>query len=112
MLVFTIFNCTNVYMGIDGPDVISREAAVGKLNKAYLSKSAACGFSETNLIFLLNNYSISPRKVLDGKYYATSDIDSCVNKINLGSCDTYLVPCVISPKSFFDGGGLPPQGGF
>jgi small lipoprotein (TIGR04452 family) len=110
--IFLLFaNCTGTYYGIDGPDVIEREEAVAKINTALFLKSAACGFNEKNTLLLLNNYSVSPRKVLDGKYYSTKDIDACVNNINLGSCESYLIPCRISPKGFLDGGGIF-QGGF
>ncbi|MCB1176405.1 MAG: hypothetical protein KDK36_02395, partial [Leptospiraceae bacterium] len=111
LLLTLLINCTGAYYGVDGPDVISREEAVGKLNMALFIKSASCGFDDKNIVLLLNNYTVSPRKVLDGKYYATKDIDTCVNNINLGSCESYLVPCRVSPKGFFDGGGLF-QGGF
>ncbi len=109
--ILLFVHCTGTYYGIDGPDVIEREQAVTKINQALFLKSAACGFNDKNIVLLLNNYSVSPRKVLDGKYYSTKDIDTCVNNINFGSCESYLVPCRVSPKGFLDGGGIL-QGGF
>ncbi len=104
--------CTGVYYGIDGPDVISRADAVAKINDAYLIKFATCGFDSTNASILVTKISVSDRKNLDGAYYATKDIDTCVSTILLVSCkDSSTVSCNISPKDFFGGGGLL-QGGF
>jgi hypothetical protein len=111
LLCIGFINCTGVYYGLDGPDVIGREEAVGKINKALFVKASICGFDESNVLLLLNNYTVSPRKVLDGAYYATQDVDACVNGIHLGDCTSYLVPCRLSPKGFLDGGGMF-QGGF
>lgn len=117
-IIFFIFsylvffsNCTGVYYGIDGPNVLGRNEAVAKLNRALFLKSAECGFDEKNLALLLNNYTVNPRKVLDGAYYAKKDVEACEKRILLSDCNTYLTPCGMSPKGFFDGGGLF-QGGF
>lgn len=104
-------NCTGVYYGIDGPNVMSRNEAVAKLNQALFLKSSQCGFDEKNIALLLNNYTVNPRKVLDGAYYAKKDVEACEKRILLSDCNTYLAPCGMSPKGFFDGGGLF-QGGF
>ncbi|MEM7184105.1 MAG: hypothetical protein AAF518_24620, partial [Spirochaetota bacterium] len=104
-------SCTNTYFGIDGPDVIPRKQAVAKLNNALLAKVAVCGSTSASLTLLYSNFSSNPRKVLDGAYYLTKDIDSCVNQIYFGSCESALLPCNVSPKGFFGGGGLF-QGGF
>ncbi len=109
--IFT-FQCSGVYYGIDGPDVISRSEAVSKINDAYLVKFASCGFNQTNVLFLTKRYNVSDRKNLDGAFYATKDIDACVSNILFLSCnDSVLFSCNVSPKDFFGGGGLF-QGGF
>lgn len=106
-----LYSCTNTYYGIDGPDVISRERAVGKLNAALAIKIAICGVTDAGAALLYNNITSRPRKVLDGAYYQTKDIDSCVDQIYYGSCESALLPCNVSPKNIFGGGGLF-QGGF
>ncbi len=112
ILILLLQSCTGVYYGIDGPDVISRNDAVAKINDAYLVKFAACGFDSTNAKLLVARFSVSDRKNLDGAYYATKDIDSCVKSILFVSCvDSAAYSCNISPKDFFGGGGLF-QGGF
>lgn len=115
-LIFTLTllaqSCTGVYYGIDGPDVISRSEAVSKLNDAYLVKFASCGFDSTNATLLVTRFSVSDRKNLDGAYYATKDVDSCVTTILFVACkESAAYSCNISPKDFFGGGGLL-QGGF
>ncbi len=105
-------SCTGVYYGIDGPDVISRHDAVNKINDAYLVKFASCGFDSTNVALLVKRLTTSDRKILDGAYYATKDVDSCVKQVLFISCkDSAAFTCNISPKDFFGGGGLL-QGGF
>lgn len=112
ILVLSVQSCTGVYYGVDGTDVISRNDAVAKINDAYLVKIAACGFNTDNVKLLVARYTVSDRKNLDGAYYATKDIDSCVKSILFVSCvDSALYSCNISPKDFFGGGGLL-QGGF
>lgn len=76
-------NCTGVYYGIDGPNVMDRNEAVAKLNRALFLKSAECGFDEKNVSLLLNNYTVNPRKVLDGAYYARKDVEACEKRILL-----------------------------
>lgn len=110
-IILLLVNCTGTYYGIDGADVISRKQAVSKINEALMVKIAVCGPDETNLTYLYTNMVNSPRKILDGAYYSTKDIDSCLNQIYFGTCDTFLIPCNVSPKDFFGGGGLF-QGGF
>ncbi|MBK6603886.1 MAG: hypothetical protein KBF99_00985 [Leptospiraceae bacterium] len=112
ILILLLSSCTGVYYGIDGPDVISRNDAVAKINDAYLVKIAACGFNSDNVKLLATRYTVSDRKNLDGAYYATKDIDACVKSILFVSCvDSAKFTCNISPKDFFGGGGLL-QGGF
>ncbi|MCP5494674.1 MAG: hypothetical protein H7A23_08970 [Leptospiraceae bacterium] len=111
ILLLFFSKCTGTYYGIDGPDVISRKEAVSKINNALMAKIAICGADETNLTYLYTNIVSNPRKVLDGAYYSEKDINSCVNHIYFGTCDTFLIPCSVSPKDFFGGGGLF-QGGF
>lgn len=112
LLTLLAQSCTGVYYGIDGPDVISRSEAVAKINDAYLVKFASCGLDSTNLALLAKRFAVSDRKNLDGAFYATKDIDACVNTILFVSCkDSVVYNCNISPKDFFGGGGLL-QGGF
>lgn len=103
-------NCTGTY-GLDGSDVMPRKQAVDKINNALLVKFASCGFDTTNTTLLVNNLTVSDRKVLDGAFYANEDVEFCVNSILFGTCKSALIPCNISPKDFFGGGGLF-QGGF
>ena len=110
-LVFFILKCTGTYYGIDGKDVIPRSEALSRINTALVIKFANCGFTNTNLTLLSRNFTQSDRKILDGAYYTTKDIDSCVQTIYLNSCVGALTPCNLSPKDFFGGGGLF-QGGF
>ncbi len=110
-LLLILLNCTGTYYGIDGPDVISRAEAVNKINRALIIKFGTCGFDRANVSLLLKNSLQSKRKVLDGAFYSTRDIDSCVQSIYFNTCAGALVPCNISPKDFFGGGGLF-QGGF
>ena len=99
--------CSGVYYGIDGPDVLPRKTAVSKINDAYLVKFASCGFDSTNVLLLVKRFSVSDRKNLDGAFYATKDIDACVQNILFLSCtDVVLFTCNVSPKDFFGGGGL------
>ncbi len=102
-------SCSGVYLGVDGPDVIGREAAVSKINDARLAKIAVCGVTEANAGFLYTQYSANPRRILDGAYYTTKDIDSCVRTILLGSCQGAVLPCGLSPKDITEGSLL--QGG-
>jgi hypothetical protein len=112
ILILSLQTCTGAYYGIDGPDVISRNDAVAKINDAYLVKFAACGFTSTNVALIVKRFSVSDRKNLDGAYYATKDVDSCVNNIHFVNCnDAVAFTCNLSPKDFFGGGGLF-QGGF
>jgi small lipoprotein (TIGR04452 family) len=111
-VLLALQNCTGAYYGIDGPDVISRNDAVAKINDAYLVKFAACGFNSTNVALIVRRFSVSDRKNLDGAYYATKDVDACVNNIHFVNCnDSVTFTCNLSPKDFFGGGGLL-QGGF
>jgi hypothetical protein len=112
ILVSFIQNCSGVYYGVDGPDVISRSDAVAKINDAYLVKFASCGFDSTNVALLAKRFASSDRKNLDGAFYATKDIDACIQTILFVACkDSAVFSCNISPKDFFGGGGLF-QGGF
>lgn len=102
--------CSGSYYGLDGPDVIPRDEALQKINDARLVKIAQCGLNETNGAFLYLQYTQNPRKILDGAYYSTRDVDSCTNNILWGSCDAVAQPCGMSPAEFFDGAIF--QGGF
>lgn len=113
LLLISVINCTGTYYGIDGPDVISRTEAVNKINRALMIKFGTCGFDSKNVALLVRNTTQSKRKVLDGAYYSTRDVDFCVKSIYFKSCkdDAATFVCNISPKDFFGGGGLF-QGGF
>ncbi|MDX1961144.1 MAG: hypothetical protein SFU98_21420 [Leptospiraceae bacterium] len=106
-----LVGCSNSYYGVPGPNVVSRNEAVAILNRALALKVAACGLNNTNSALLVRNFNSNQNQVLDGAYYAKKDIKFCENSILFGTCLSALIPCNISPKGFFDGGGLF-QGGF
>lgn len=103
ILILAGSGCSGSYFGVDGPDVIPREEALQRINDARLVKIAQCGLNETNGAFLYLQYTQNPRKILDGAYYSTKDIDACTNIILWGSCDAAIQPCGLSPAEFFDG---------
>lgn len=117
LLILVLVSCTNTDYGIPGPNVISRDEAVGELNNALSVKVASCGANSGNIILLSRVMSQHPRKVLDGAYYAKKDINACKNQIYFSSCSSLLPssfpypPCNLSPKGVTDGGGFL-QGGF
>ncbi|MEQ8351820.1 MAG: hypothetical protein RH862_10070 [Leptospiraceae bacterium] len=102
--------CSGSYYGIDGPSVISRDEALQRINDARLVKVAQCGLNETNGAYLYIQFTENPRKILDGAYYSTKDVDSCTNMILWGSCEAAAQPCGLAPAEFFDGSLF--QGGF
>ena len=108
MIVVTY--CSGAYYGVDGPDVISRDETLSRINDARLAKIASCGLNETNGAFLYVQYTQNPRKLLDGAYYYTKDVDNCTNIILWGSCDGAVRSCGLAPAEFFDGALF--QGGF
>ncbi len=110
ILILCGIGCSGSYYGVDGPDVISREEALQRINDARLVKIAQCGLNETNGAFLYVQFTQNPRKILDGAYYSTKDVDSCTNVILWGSCEAAAQPCGLSPAEFFDGALF--QGGF
>jgi small lipoprotein (TIGR04452 family) len=117
ILILFLIQCTGTDYGIPGPNVVSREQAVGELNGAMTAKVAVCGATSANVILLSRVFLQNPRKVLDGAYYAKKDIEACKNQIYLTSCSTLAPssfpypPCNLSPKGITDGGGFL-QGGF
>ncbi len=113
IFILSFLNCTGTYYGVDGGDVISRTEAVNKINRALMIKFGTCGFDSRNVALLVRNTTQSKRKVLDGAFYSTRDVDFCVQTIYGKSCkdDAATYVCNISPKDFFGGGGLL-QGGF
>ena len=112
-ILLSLIHCTGTYYGIDGPNVISRTEAVNKINRALMIKFGNCGFDSKNVALLVRNTTQSKRKVLDGAFYSTQDVDFCIQNIYFKSCkdDAATFVCNISPKDFFGGGGLF-QGGF
>jgi hypothetical protein len=90
--------CTGAYGGIDGPSVIARNEAVSRINDAKLARMAVCGYNSAGAISLYNDYVRLPRKVLDGAYYATRDVDRCVESIWLTPCNQWPLDCGLSPK--------------
>ena len=102
--------CSGSYYGVDGPDVITRKEALNRINDARLVKIAQCGITETSGAYLYLQFTENPRKILDGAYYSSKDVDACTNMILWGTCDAAAQPCGLSPAEFFDGSLF--QGGF
>ncbi len=110
LMIALLAGCTGTYGGLDGPDVISRDDAVRKINDAKLARMSVCGYNQSGALLLYNDYVRNPRKVLDGAYYSTHDVDVCVQSIWLTPCAQWPLDCGLSPKEFIE----PPyfQGGF
>ncbi len=103
-------SCSGSYSGVDGPGVISRHDAVAEINDAKLLRMSLCGVDSAGAASLYIDYTRHPRKVLDGAYYATRDVDICVQSIYLTPCNQWPRACELSPKEFIEPGYF--QGGF
>lgn len=102
--------CSGTYGGIDGGSVIARKDAVQRINDAKLARLALCGPTSAGTLLVYSDYVRSERKVLDGAYYATRDVDRCITGIWLTPCSQWPLDCGLSPKEVLE----PPllQGGF
>lgn len=102
--------CSGSYGGIDGGAVIARKDAVQRINDAKLGRLALCGSESSGAALLYSDYVRTDRKVLDGAYYSTSDVDRCIAGIWLTPCSQWPLDCGLSPNEILE----PPvlQGGF
>jgi hypothetical protein len=102
--------CTGNYGGVDGGAVIARKDAVQRINDTRLARMVLCGPTSADALLVYSDYVKSDRKVLDGAYYTTRDVDRCIAGIWLTPCSQWPQDCGLSPNEFLETPVL--QGGF
>ncbi|MBE7440797.1 MAG: hypothetical protein HS115_20305 [Spirochaetales bacterium] len=106
---FLFLHCTGSYVGVDGPDVVTREEAVQRMVRARLLRVIHCDRREREDQEMYAIQIQATRKTLDGAFYHREDLAECEKQILITPCEAILDRCRMSPKEIWKGEFL--QGG-